>query len=74
MSFNMARSDWRFRVKSSRTLNSDSHLPKTIFFICVNDSPSKMMKNAFYFILKALFVLNIYKSSSLLFSHAEETA
>ena len=31
------------------------------FFICFNDSPSKMMKNAFHFILKALFVLKIFK-------------
>ena len=38
------------------TLKSDSHLPKKIF-ICFNDSPSKMIKNVFYFILKALFVL-----------------
>ena len=30
---------------------------KTIFFLCFNDSTSKMMTNAFYFILKALFVL-----------------
>ena len=43
-------------------LKSDSHL--LIFFICFNDSPSKMMKNAFYFILKALFVLKIFKLSS----------
>ena len=28
-------------------LMSDSHLPKKHFFICFNDSPSKMMKNAF---------------------------
>ena len=34
---------------------------KKAFFICFNDSPSKMMKNAFYFILKALFVLKIFK-------------
>ena len=33
---------------------------KKVFFICFNDSPSKMMKNAFYFILKALFVLKIF--------------
>ena len=41
---------------------SDSHLPKKICFICFNDSPSKVMKNAFYFILKALFLtyLNFY--------------
>ena len=31
-----------------------------IVFICFNDSPSKMMENAFYFILKALFVLKIF--------------
>ena len=30
-------------------------------FICFNDSPSKIMKNTFYFILKALFVLEIFK-------------
>ena len=34
---------------------------KKKFIICFNDSPSKMMKNAFYFILKALFVLQIFK-------------
>ena len=33
-----------------------------------------MMKNAFYFILKALFVLNILKFLSELFGHLEETA
>ena len=31
-------------------LKSDSHLPKKYFLTCFNDSPSKMMKNAFYFI------------------------
>ena len=39
---------------------------KKIFFICFNDSASKMVKNAFYFILKfflfiSLFVLKIFK-------------
>ena len=42
------------------SLKSDSHLPK-IFFICHNESPLKIMKNAFYFILKPLFVLKIFK-------------
>ena len=55
-------------------LKSDSHLPKKTLFICFNDSPSKMMKNAFYFILKALFILNILKCLSWLFGHVEETA
>ena len=30
-------------------------------FICFKDSPSKMLKNAFYFILKVIFVLKIFK-------------
>ena len=46
---------------------------KKIVFICTNDIPSKVMKNAFYFILKALFVLKIYKFLSLLFCHVEKT-
>ena len=31
------------------------------FYFSPNDSPSKTMKNAFYFIQKALFVLEIFK-------------
>ena len=42
-------------------LKLDSHLPKISFYICFNDSPLKMMENAFYFILKALSVLEIFK-------------
>ena len=39
--------------------------PFNFFFsICVNDSLSKMMKNAFYFTFKALFVLRIFKFMS----------
>ena len=38
-------------------LKSDSHLPKKFIFICFNKIPLKMMKNTFYFTLKALFVL-----------------
>ena len=56
-----------------KDLKSDFHLPK-ICFICFDDSPSKMMKNAFYFILKALFVLKIFKFLSWLFGHVEKTA
>ena len=58
----------------SEFLKSDSHLPKKIYFICFNDSPSKVMKNAFYFILKALFVFKILKLLSWLFEHVEKTA
>ena len=45
---------------SKEALKLDSHLPKKILN-CFNDGSSKMMKNAFYFILKALFVLKIFK-------------
>ena len=45
------------------TLKSDSHLPKQCV-ICFIESPLKMMKNGFYFILKALFVLKVFKFSS----------
>ena len=36
------------------------------------ESPLKMMNNAFYFTLKALFVLKIFKSLSWLFGHVEK--
>ena len=55
-------------------LNLVSHLPKKLFYICFNDNPSKMMKNAFYFILKMLFVLRIFRFLSWLFGHVEKTA
>ena len=41
-------------------LKSDSHFPR-IIFICFNESLLKVMKNAFYFMLKALFILKIFK-------------
>ena len=41
-------------------LKTDSHHPNKIMFICFNESPLKIMKTAFYFILKALFVLKIF--------------
>ena len=50
-------------------LKSDSHLRKKICFICFNESPLKMMKIVFCFILKAPFVLKITK-----FGHVEKTA
>ena len=36
-------------------------LSKKFGFICFNKSPLKIMKNAFYFLLNALFVLKIFK-------------
>ena len=43
-------------------------------FICFIESPLNIMKNAFYFILKAFFVLKIFKFLSRLFGHVEKTA
>ena len=43
-----------------KELKSDPHFPKKDI-ISFNDSPSKRTKNTFYFILKALFVLKIFK-------------
>ena len=54
-------------------LKSDPYLPKNICVICINESPSKMMKNAFYFILKALLVLKIFMFLSRLFGHLGKT-
>ena len=47
---------------------------KKFFLICFNYSPSPMMKNDFYFMLKALFVLKIFKFLSWLIGHVEKTA
>ena len=42
-------------------IKSDSLLPKK-YFICFNESHLKMMKNAFCFILKVVFVLKVFRS------------
>ena len=47
---------------------------KNICVICLIESSLKMMKNAFYFILKALFVLKIFKFLSWLFGQVGKTA
>ena len=43
-------------------MKSDPHLPKTCF-ICFSESPLTMIKNAFYLILKGLFVLKVFNFS-----------
>ena len=47
---------------------------KNFFVICLTESPLKMMKNAFYFILTALLVLRILKIFSSLFCYVGKTA
>ena len=44
-----------------------------ILFLAI-EGPLKMMKNAFYFTLKAHFVLKIFKFLSSLLCHAEKMA
>ena len=44
-----------------KTLNLVSAIFYQIFVFPPNDSPSKTMKYVFYFIKKALFVLEIFK-------------
>ena len=42
--------------------------------VLITENPLKMMKNAFYFSLKALFVFKIFKFLLSLFIHVEKTA
>ena len=51
---------FRKKLFWKRQLKSDSHLPKN-FLACFNKRPLKRMKNNFYLILKALFVLKIFQ-------------
>ena len=69
---NSIKPQYSWSLKSVlQCLKSDSHLPKSFFIICFNDGPLKMMKSPFYFILKPLFVLKIFKFLSWLFGHVE---
>ena len=47
---------------------------KKMCVICLTESPLRMMKNTFYFILKALLVLKIFKFLSWLFGHVGKMA
>ena len=55
-------------------LKSGSHLPKKVVLFALIKAALKMMKNDFYFILKALFVLKIFKFLSWLFGHVGKRA
>ena len=50
-----------FKIEFTTTLKLDPHLPKKFYFVYFNENPFKNINNAFYFILKALFVLQIFK-------------
>ena len=47
---------------------------KKVGFICFNGRPFKMMENAFYFILKALFLVKIFKFLSKRFWSCRKTS
>ena len=47
---------------------------KKVCVICQSENSLKMMKNAFYFVLKAFFVLKIFKLLSWLFGYVGKTA
>ena len=49
------------KAGSEIIVNLDSHLPKKICGICLIENPLNMMKNVFYFGLKALFVFKIFQ-------------
>ena len=62
-----------FRTRWQSVKNGLSPSTK-ICVICFIESPLKMIKNAFYFILKALSFLKIFKFLSWVFGHIEKTA
>ena len=55
-------------------LKSESHLPKKIALFATMKALEKMIKNAYYFILKALFVVKIFKFLFWLSGHVKKTA
>ena len=55
-----------------KSLKFDSHFLKNCF-ICFNESPLKIMKSAFYFILKALLILKMFKFLCWLFGHVKKS-
>ena len=55
-------------------LKSDFLINQKKSFDLLQRKSFKMMKNAFYFIFKALFVLNIFKFLSRSFDHVKKTA
>ena len=73
-SINMSLLNWFFRVAGFNYLKLGSHLPKIMLFASLNFFKNKIIKNAFYIILKALFILEIFKSLSWPFRHVGKTA
>ena len=62
---------WKKLLQQSFSLKSDSHLQKHLHYL-LHCKPFINDENAFQFILKATFVLKIFKFLSWLFSHIEK--
>ena len=62
------------KIWESKTVKVGLSPSKKIFVICLIENLLKMMKNAFYFIIKANFVLQIFKFLSRLFGYIRKTA
>ena len=60
--------------RSATLLKSDSYLPKKFALFDSLKALLKWWKVLFYFIVKALFVLKVFKFLSWLFGHVEKTA
>ena len=60
-------------VNLLKALKSDCHLSKKLCYLLI-ERLLKVMRNTFYFTLKALFVLKIFKFLSWLFGHVGKTA
>ena len=65
---------WCCKVVSLKLLPLLTLTFKNNFVICFIERPLKMMKNAFGFILRALFILKIFNYLSWLFCHVGKTA
>ena len=61
----------KFEIKLFMPWNVKGALSSLRQFL-VTESPLKTMKNAFYWVLKALLVLKIFKFLSWIFSHVEK--
>ena len=80
----LIRANWNIERKSKLLIKRPNKYNKKMqkpyngreknLVICLIESPLKMMKNVFCFILKALFILEIFKFLSRLFGHVGKTA
>ena len=56
----------------NKEINKSKDAPSGLIQILATKSALKMMKNAFYFTLKALFILKIFKFLFWFFGHVEK--